>query len=220
MSTGDNSTGAGSDECPVCYETLKDNKRTLSCGHGFCHDCLVKTLVGANRSGHITRHIICPMCRHLTFLTEQGADVVKVKSARKDAQILEVTLSPPPPVPPFHHPLPPQSPARHAAGRAPPRAGDSGASRAVRFFRRASSRRVSSRPPGPAPTLQIFTITSQGRPMADEDAVSVTAVTSVIPVPRRRSRLTCATARWVLTCLVAVIVAAVVIAVIQCTMWR
>ncbi|MBN3314236.1 RN222 protein, partial [Atractosteus spatula] len=211
MSTGDNSTEAGSDECPVCYETFKDNKRTLSCGHVFCHDCLVKTLVGANRGGHITRHnIICPMCRHLTFLTDHGADVVKVKSASKDAQILEVPLSPPP-VPPFHHPLPPQTPARH---------GDSGASRAVRFFRRASSRRVSSRPPGLAPTLQIFTITSQGRPMADEDAVSVTAVTSVIPVPRRRSRLTCAKARWVLTCLVAVIVAAVVIAVIQCTMWR
>ncbi|XP_009645544.1 RING finger protein 222 [Egretta garzetta] len=42
-------------ECPVCYEKfhpLEATRRKLSCGHTFCHDCLVKCLLSAKLDGH------------------------------------------------------------------------------------------------------------------------------------------------------------------------
>ncbi|KFP22926.1 RING finger protein 222, partial [Egretta garzetta] len=41
-------------ECPVCYEKfhpLEATRRKLSCGHTFCHDCLVKCLLSAKLDG-------------------------------------------------------------------------------------------------------------------------------------------------------------------------
>ncbi|XP_048869428.1 RING finger protein 222-like [Brienomyrus brachyistius] len=60
-------------ECPVCYEVLNANSRTLSCGHVFCHDCLARTLLSGAGQGPITRKsITCPVCRHLTFISERA----------------------------------------------------------------------------------------------------------------------------------------------------
>ncbi|XP_009073644.1 PREDICTED: RING finger protein 222 [Acanthisitta chloris] len=61
-------------ECPVCYERLQPLEamhRQLSCGHTFCHDCLVKCLLSAKLDGHIQSSIICPICRYVTFLSKK-----------------------------------------------------------------------------------------------------------------------------------------------------
>jgi len=75
-------------DCPVCYESLGSpgvTSRTLSCGHGFCHDCLVRTLlVGVPRGADgvllllADSSIVCPVCRHLTFIRRRREDVVEV----------------------------------------------------------------------------------------------------------------------------------------------
>uniref|UniRef100_A0A8C7E1R6 Ring finger protein 222 n=1 Tax=Naja naja TaxID=35670 RepID=A0A8C7E1R6_NAJNA len=56
--------------CPVCYETFqppKVSRRMLSCGHTFCHDCLVKCLL-SQEEGHLQNTLTCPICRFVTFL--------------------------------------------------------------------------------------------------------------------------------------------------------
>ncbi|NWR45491.1 RN222 protein, partial [Regulus satrapa] len=63
-------------ECPVCYEKfqpLEATRRRLSCGHTFCHDCLVKCLLSAKLDGHVQSSIICPVCRFVTFLSKKKA---------------------------------------------------------------------------------------------------------------------------------------------------
>lgn len=63
-------------ECPVCYERfqpLEAAHRRLSCGHSFCHDCLVKCLLSAKLDGHVRSSITCPVCRCITFLSEKKA---------------------------------------------------------------------------------------------------------------------------------------------------
>ncbi|EPQ15509.1 60S ribosomal protein L26 [Myotis brandtii] len=53
MSEGESKDSSGS-ECPVCYEKFRDLEgasRTLSCGHVFCHDCLVKYLLSTRVDG-------------------------------------------------------------------------------------------------------------------------------------------------------------------------
>ncbi|NWS36080.1 RN222 protein, partial [Polioptila caerulea] len=63
-------------ECPVCYEKfqpLEATHRRLSCGHSFCHDCLVKCLLSAKLDGHVQSSIICPVCRFVTFLSKKKA---------------------------------------------------------------------------------------------------------------------------------------------------
>ncbi|NXE19908.1 RN222 protein, partial [Ardeotis kori] len=61
-------------ECPVCYEKfhpLEATHRKLSCGHTFCHDCLVKCLLSAKLDGQVQSSIICPVCRYVTFLSKK-----------------------------------------------------------------------------------------------------------------------------------------------------
>uniref|UniRef100_A0A8C8RRB6 Ring finger protein 222 n=1 Tax=Pelusios castaneus TaxID=367368 RepID=A0A8C8RRB6_9SAUR len=61
-------------ECPVCYEKfhpLEAAHRTLSCGHTFCHDCLVKYLLSSRLDGQVQNNIICPVCRYVTFLSKK-----------------------------------------------------------------------------------------------------------------------------------------------------
>ncbi|NXP23909.1 RN222 protein, partial [Scytalopus superciliaris] len=82
-------------ECPVCYEKfhpLEGTHRQLSCGHSFCHDCLVKCLLSAKLDGHVQSSIICPVCRFVTFLSRTKA--LWPPRAGTDAQALEVPLSP------------------------------------------------------------------------------------------------------------------------------
>ncbi|NWT85495.1 RN222 protein, partial [Lanius ludovicianus] len=82
-------------ECPVCYEKfqpLEATHRRLSCGHTFCHDCLVKCLLSAKLDGHIQSSIICPVCRYVTFLSKKKA--LWPPRAGTNPRTLEMPLSP------------------------------------------------------------------------------------------------------------------------------
>ncbi|NWV76430.1 RN222 protein, partial [Dasyornis broadbenti] len=82
-------------ECPVCYEKfqpLEGTHRQLSCGHTFCHDCLVKCLLSAKLDGHVQSSIICPVCRYVTFLSKKKA--LWPPGAGTNPRPLEMPLSP------------------------------------------------------------------------------------------------------------------------------
>ncbi|XP_071778988.1 RING finger protein 222 [Centroberyx gerrardi] len=173
-------------ECPVCYECLSGTERTLSCGHVFCHDCLVKTLVSVNRDGVIRDTIICPICRHLTFIKKQKEAVVTFTAVKDpdEEQTLEV---------PLPLPLGQLQSARRASGNTLPR----GFNWIGRCFRGISERVRRQRLVSPSHNAsQIFIISAQGRPMAEEDALSV--VMTVVQPHRRRGRRVCTTARCLL----------------------
>ncbi|KAM9844193.1 RING finger protein 222 [Aulostomus maculatus] len=185
-------------ECPVCYECLSGTERTLSCGHVFCHDCLVKTLVTVD--GNIRDTIVCPICRHLTFIKKQK-EALASHPADKDpdeGQTLEVPL-----------PLPPGQ--LHDAGR---HSGDTvwrGVQWMARCFRGISERLRRQRSIRPSHNAsQIFIISAEGRPMADDDALSV--VMTVAQPRRRRRRRICTTARCLLILLSAFTILALVAA--------
>ncbi|NWI37285.1 RN222 protein, partial [Picathartes gymnocephalus] len=89
MSDTSSSKEGGPAECPVCYEKfqpLEATHRRLSCGHTFCHDCLVKCLLSAKLDGHVQSSITCPVCRYVTFLSK--------KKALWPPRTLEMPLSP------------------------------------------------------------------------------------------------------------------------------
>ncbi|XP_063819717.1 RING finger protein 222 [Pseudophryne corroboree] len=95
MSSEDSSKETPSNECPVCYERLQNpsiSERRLSCGHSFCHDCLVKYLMTAKKEGSIKKNIICPLCRYVTFLSKRGL-ILPPKTGELN-QILEVPFTP------------------------------------------------------------------------------------------------------------------------------
>lgn len=170
-------------ECPVCYESLLGTERTLSCGHVFCHDCLVKTLVSVNASGNIRDTIVCPICRHLTFIRKQKEALLSL-NADKDveaAQILEV------PVP---------IPAGQQSVGAPENTLPWGLNWISHIIRWMSERLRRQRLVCPTHNAsQIFIISAEGRPMVEEDALSV--VMTVVQ-PNRQRRRVCTTARCLL----------------------
>lgn len=189
-------------ECPVCYESLSGTERTLSCGHVFCHDCLVKTLVSINSDGNIRDTIVCPICRHLTFIKKQKEALVSLAADKdsNEAQTLEVPL-----------PLPPgqlQS-ARRTSGDSLPR----GVNWIAQCFRGLFERVRRQRLISPSHNAsQIFIISTEGRPMAEEDALSV--VMTVVHPQRRRRRRICTTAR----CLIFLLSAFTVLALVAATL--
>ncbi|XP_010901788.1 RING finger protein 222 [Esox lucius] len=187
-------------ECPVCYEYFSDTERILSCGHVFCHDCLVKTLVCINRDGIVRDTIICPVCRHLTFI-EKLQDIVVVPFASgKDAkergrQTLKIPVPPTTPVNPEHNGT------RFASPHISSPSGSNGFCRIMERFRCISERWRSRRKiislinPDHC-NSQIFIISAQGRPMVDDDVVNVDTVT-VTPEPNRRRHIRiCTTGRF------------------------
>ncbi|XP_072497195.1 RING finger protein 222 isoform X1 [Notamacropus eugenii] len=94
MSEGESKDSVGS-ECPVCYEKFRDLEgasRTLSCGHVFCHDCLVKYLLSCKVDGQIQRTIICPICRYVTFLSKKSSRWPSLSSSEKSLQTLAVPV--------------------------------------------------------------------------------------------------------------------------------
>ncbi|NXQ63468.1 RN222 protein, partial [Anthoscopus minutus] len=95
MSETSSSKEAAPAECPVCYEKfqpLEATHRRLSCGHTFCHDCLVKCLLSAKLDGHIQSSIICPVCRYVTFLSKKKA--LWPPKVGTNTRTLEMPLSP------------------------------------------------------------------------------------------------------------------------------
>ncbi|KAM6904472.1 RING finger protein 222 [Xenentodon cancila] len=173
-------------ECPVCYENLSGIERTLSCGHVFCHDCLVKTLVSITSDGNIRDTIACPICRHLTFIRRQKEALVPVAPS-KDPDGWQ-TLEVPVPLPPGHLQSAPP------ASRNTSRCGVNWIANCCTCISQRVRRNIliSSR----RNACQIFIISTQGRPMAEEDAVDV--VLTVVHPQRRRRRRICTTARCLL----------------------
>ncbi|KAK1162314.1 RING finger protein 222-like [Acipenser oxyrinchus oxyrinchus] len=202
---------AGSDECPVCYESYREAKRTLACGHVFCHDCLVKTLVSHNRDGDIVRkNIICPICRHLTYIKKKKI-LPLIVTSKKNKQTLEVPLSPVSPITlsassPFNSldsldEVGSPTPARTTRSR-----------RIQDFaFRRTDSSgsdlTAATTPTSATSPSQIFTISGHGRPMSEEDTVSITAGTV-----NRQAR--CCRLQWVIFFLIVIIIVAIVAAIL------
>lgn len=178
-------------ECPVCYEPLSGTERTLSCGHVFCHDCLVKTLVSINSGGNIRDTIVCPICRHLTFIKKQKEALVSLAADKNpdEAQTLEV---------PLPLPLVELQSARRVSWIA-------------RCFRGISERVRRQRVISPSHNAsQIFIISAEGRPMAEDDAFRI--VMTVVQPQRRRRRRICTTARCLFVLLSAFTVLALVAA--------
>ncbi|NXH93878.1 RN222 protein, partial [Pachycephala philippinensis] len=95
MSEASSSKEGAPAECPVCYEKfqpLEATHRRLSCGHTFCHDCLVKCLLSAKLDGHVQSSITCPVCRYITFLSKKKA--LWPPGAGTNPRTLEMPLSP------------------------------------------------------------------------------------------------------------------------------
>lgn len=140
-------------ECPVCYESFSDAARTLSCGHAFCHDCLVGTFVSSSSDGVITRDtIICPVCRHVTFVTK----LRKLGGEKeKHAKMLEV---------PLRSFVRSASASRSSGGRY---------WHLGRCLRWISTKMSRQRLVYPKDCSQIFIISDLGRPLAEEDIIDV-----------------------------------------------
>lgn len=189
-------------ECPVCYECLSGAERTLSCGHVFCHDCLVKTLVSINTDGNIRDTIVCPICRHLTFIKKQKEALVPLaadKSVGK-AQTLEV---------PLLLPVVELQSARNDSGGSSPR----GVSWISQCLRGISERVRRNRLISPSHNAsQIFVISAEGRPMAEDDALRVVMTVVQPQRQRRRRRRICTTGRCLFVLLSAFTVLALVAA--------
>ncbi|XP_048347825.1 RING finger protein 222 [Sphaerodactylus townsendi] len=86
---------AASAECPVCYETFQSpavSRRTLSCGHIFCHDCLVKCFLASQADGRYHNSLVCPICRFITLLCRKRT--CWPSKPDPSAQSLELPLSP------------------------------------------------------------------------------------------------------------------------------
>ena len=184
----------------MCYESLSGSDRTLSCGHVFCHDCLVRTLVSITGDGVIRDTIICPVCRHLTFIKKQSdAVVVSLLNAEKEeAKQGEQTLKVPIPAPPgaeyFTHY--PGALLQSATRTVPLGFGWR------RCFQRmgALRRHVLVFPNLNHNASQIFIISEQGRPMAEEDTLREVSTVVVVQQPHVRPRRfkICTTGRWLL----------------------
>ncbi|XP_037113196.1 RING finger protein 222 [Syngnathus acus] len=175
-------------ECPVCYEILRETERTLSCGHVFCHDCLVKLLVSFYAEGQIRDTLACPVCRHLTFIRKRQDEQLALAQGKgqpeEDAerggggQTLEV---------PVGRPL--------ARLELDTTSAASLRGRLRRFFCADSERlrRPTLLRTSPCSNSEIFVISARGRPMTEDDAFSV--VLTVVRPPRIRRRRVCSTAR-------------------------
>ncbi|XP_054831198.1 RING finger protein 222 [Eublepharis macularius] len=86
---------AASAECPVCYETFQSpavSRRVLSCGHIFCHDCLVKCFLASQADGRLQNGLICPICRFITLLCQKRT--CWPSKPDPTSQSLELPLSP------------------------------------------------------------------------------------------------------------------------------
>ncbi|XP_006738279.1 RING finger protein 222 [Leptonychotes weddellii] len=151
MSEGESKDSSGS-ECPVCYEKLRDldgASRTLSCGHVFCHDCLVKYLLSSRVDSQVPRTIVCPICRYVTFLSKKSSRWPSVLD--RGSQTLAVPVGLP-----------------DALGHMNPLAA------VQQVWRPAPSQGAPlplDLPPGLAREPQIFVISRHGMPLGEQDSV-------------------------------------------------
>lgn len=143
-------------ECPVCYERLSDSVRTLSCGHRFCHDCLVRTLLNANLKGSNQRdNIVCPVCRHITFIAKLHGFTASVAEAKNTGKTLAVP----------------------SVSTTSVLSGNAGRSRGFgcisACFRKITCRLCRRRLICPKDSSDVFIISEAGRPMKESDVIGM-----------------------------------------------
>ncbi|EHH57712.1 RING finger protein 222 [Macaca fascicularis] len=120
MSEGESKDSSGS-ECPVCYEKFRDLEgasRTLSCGHVFCHDCLVKYLLSTRVDGQVQRILVCPICRYVTFFSKKSSRWPSMLDKSSQTLTVPVALPSVPPLDSLGHTNP--LAASSSAWRPPP----------------------------------------------------------------------------------------------------
>ncbi|XP_023599721.1 RING finger protein 222 [Myotis lucifugus] len=196
MSEGESKDSSGS-ECPVCYEKFRDLEgasRTLSCGHVFCHDCLVKYLLSTRVDGQVQRTIVCPICRYVTFLSKKSSRWPSMLD--KSAQTLAVPRACPPGPPGGQRP----------GGHTHPTAGS-------QLVWRASPSQSPQLPLDLLPSLprepQIFIISRHGMPLGEQDSVlprrSLAELSEASPAPRSTRSFCCRSRALLLITLIAVV---------------
>ncbi|XP_006900585.1 PREDICTED: RING finger protein 222 [Elephantulus edwardii] len=197
MSEGESKDSSGS-ECPVCYEKFRDLEgasRTLSCGHVFCHDCLVKYLLSTRVDGQVQRTIVCPICRYVTFLSKKSSRWPSMLD--KSSQTLAVPVGLPS--------VPPSDTLGHTNPLAIPQ----------------PVWRPSSSSPSPGAQLpldllpslpqepQIFVISRHGMPLGDQDSVlprrSLAELSEASPAPTSTHSFCCRSRALLLITLIAVV---------------
>ncbi|NWZ97027.1 RN222 protein, partial [Nesospiza acunhae] len=103
-------------ECPVCYERfqpLEATHRRLSCGHTFCHDCLVKCLLSAKLGGHPSNTLEVPLSQ---LAKSKATNTLEVSLSPSSLSQLARTEPPNTLVVPSHFVLPEQSLGRGSPG--------------------------------------------------------------------------------------------------------
>ncbi|XP_061032837.1 RING finger protein 222 [Eubalaena glacialis] len=167
MSEGESKESSGG-ECPVCYDKFRDLEgagRTLSCGHMFCHDCLVKYLLSTRVDGQVQRTVVCPVCRYVTFLGKKSS--CWPAKLDKSSQTLAVPIGLPPVPPP------------DTLGHANPLA------LSQPFWRPSPNQGGQlplDLPPGLPREPQIFIISRYGMPLGEQES-SLAELSEVPPVP-------------------------------------
>ncbi|XP_048221417.1 RING finger protein 222 [Perognathus longimembris pacificus] len=192
MSEGESKDSSGS-ECPVCYEKFRDLEgasRTLSCGHVFCHDCLVKYLLSTRVDGQVQRTIVCPICRYVTFLSKKSSRWPSMLDRSSQTLAVPVGL--------------PSSPDRGTP--------TSPLAISQPVWRSSSSHGVQL-PLDPLPSLpresQIFIISRHGMPLGEQDSVlprrSLAELSEVSPAPSSTRSFCCRSRALLLITLIAVV---------------
>ncbi|XP_049622291.1 RING finger protein 222 [Suncus etruscus] len=194
MSEGESKDSSGS-ECPVCYEKFRDLEgasRTLSCGHVFCHDCLVKYLLSTRVDGQVQRTIVCPICRYVTFLSKKSSRWPSMLD--KSSQTLAVPVGLP------------SAPPQDSGGHTNPVALSQSAWRP-------SSGQSTQLPldvlPNMAREPQIFIISRHGMPLGEQDSVlprrSLAELSDSSPAPSSTRSFCCRSRALLLITLIAVV---------------
>ncbi|XP_004712993.1 RING finger protein 222 [Echinops telfairi] len=203
MSEGGSKDSSGS-ECPVCYEKFRDldgASRTLSCGHVFCHDCLVKYLLSTRVDGQVQRTIVCPICRYVTFLSKKSSRWPSMLDKSSQTLAVPVGLPAGPPPDPRGHTNPlaaSQSVWRpsESPGRLP---GSPGGSTPLPLDL------LPSLPREP----QIFVISRHGMPLGEQDSVlpqrSLAELAGASPTPSSARSFCCRSRALLLITLIAVV---------------
>ncbi|XP_008059328.1 RING finger protein 222 [Carlito syrichta] len=202
MSEGESKDSSGS-ECPVCYEKFRDLEgasRTLSCGHVFCHDCLVKYLLSTRVDGQVQRTIVCPICRYVTFLSKKSSRWPSMLD--KSSQTLAVPVGLPSVLPPDNlghtNPLAVSQPVWRPSSSQTRLPGSPGQSQL---------------PLDLLPSLpresQVFIISRHGMPLGEQDSVlprrSLAELSEVSPAPSSTRSFCCRSRALLLITLIAVV---------------
>ncbi|KAM9209273.1 RING finger protein 222 [Dugong dugon] len=203
MSEGETKDSSSS-ECPVCYEKFRDLEgasRTLSCGHVFCHDCLVKYLLSTRVDGQVQRTIVCPICRYVTFLSKKSSRWPSILDKSSQTLVVPVGL----PSVPLPDTLGHTNPLAISQAVWRPSTGQAGLPGSPTQNYQLPLDLLPSLPREP----QIFIISRHGMPLGEQDSVlprrSLAELSEASPAPSSTRSFCCRSRALLLITLVAVV---------------